>query len=249
VIDSYGADYGTSLATYVSAGNPATMYQMAYGRRAQRRRRTFGVAILILSVGLGCGRQPAASSATAAQQALPFHSAGNPDADAPRPVLPEDVKSTTAVPFHSSSRSRILPTGTLLTVRLQGSLFAAKAHAGDSFTAVVADPLTADGELLVQRGAFVTGRVESARLEMNRNPPLGYLRLTLHGINLRGRTLTLRTSSLFARATARASTASAKSVSVQVPDGRRLTFRLIAPVALDEQPQTAYLQKLSSVDR
>lgn len=221
---------------------------MAYGRRAQRRRMC-GVAIVILSFGLGCGRQPANSSATTPQQALPFHSAGGADADAPRPALPEDVKSTAAVPFQSGSRSRILPTGTLLTVRLHGSLFAAEAHAGDSFTAVVADPLTADGDLLVQRGAFVTGRVESARLEMNRNPPLGYLQLTLDGINLRGRTLILRTSSLFARATARALTASAKPGSVQVPDGRRLTFRLIAPVALDDQPQTAYLQNLSSVSR
>jgi hypothetical protein len=226
------------------------MYSMAYGRPAQRRHDTFGVGVLFVSVailtaGLGCS-QPANSSAPAAQQALPFHSVGSDEADAPRPVLPEDVKSTTAVPFQSGSRSRILPTGTLLTVRLHGSLFAAKARPGDSFTAVVADPLSVDGNLLVERGTSVIGRVESAKLETDSNPPLGYLRLTLDGITLSGRTITLHTTSLFARATQKTATGSLNPSGIQLKNGRRLTFRLIDPVALDERTQTAHLQKLSS---
>jgi hypothetical protein len=226
---------------------------MAYARSAQSRRYNFGVGILIFGIGtlslaLGCGRQPGDSSERVAEQALPFHSAGTAETDAPRPVLPEDVKSTTAVPFQPGSRPRILPAGTLLTVRLHGSLVAAKAHAGDSFTAVVADPLLVDGNVLVDRGTAVIGRVESAKLETKGNPPLGYVQLTLDGITLSGRSIMLHTTSLFARAAAERSRGFWNPASVQLKNGRRLTFRLVAPVAFDERTQTAHLQKLNSTE-
>jgi hypothetical protein len=226
---------------------------MAYGRPAQERRCKFGVAILILSVftlivGLGCGRQPGDSPTSVSQQPLPFHSTGSTEADVPRPVLPEDVKSTTTVPFQSSSHSRMLAAGTLLTVRLSNSLSAAEAHAGDSFTAIVADPLLVEGDVLVDRGTPVIGRIESAKLETTSNPPLGYLRLTLNGITLSGRSVTLHTTSLFARATQESSTGSLNPARIQLKNGRRLTFRLTSPVALNETTQTAHLQKLNSTE-
>jgi hypothetical protein len=222
------------------------MYSMIYARPAQGRRCKFGVAILILSVGLGCGHQIADSSGTVAEPTLPFHSTDSPETDAARPILPEDVKSNTIVPFQSGSRSHILPAGTLLTVSLHSSLFAAKAHAGDFFAAVVADPLSVAGNLLVDRGTAVIGRVESAKLETDSKPPLGYLRLTLDGMTLSGRSVTLHTTSLFVRATPETVTGSQNATSIQLKSGRRLTFRLITAVALDERTQTAHLQELNS---
>ncbi|MGA9543826.1 MAG: hypothetical protein WBQ85_09665 [Candidatus Sulfotelmatobacter sp.] len=144
-------------------------------------------------------------------------------------------------------RSRILPSGTLLTVQLDESLSTAKVHAGDAFTASVAAPLTVDGDTLVERGTTVTGRVESAQSQTDRPglvPGSGYFRLTLNAITIEGRQLALQTSSLFARgqlsnAGPPGTPSDPRSDSVQVQKGRRLTFRLTAPLTVNDRKSMA----------
>jgi hypothetical protein len=76
----------------------------------------------------------------------------------------------------------------------------------------------------------VSGRIESEGLQAGRagrTPGAGYFGLTLSSITVGGREITVQTSSLFARGAVQAA-------GVAVQKGRRLTFRLTAPVELDE---------------
>jgi hypothetical protein len=103
-------------------------------------------------------------------------------------------------------------------------------RAGDVFAASVAAPFTIDGDILLEGGTAVTGRVESVRSLPPRHGldrSSGYFRLTLNSITIDGRQLPLQTSSLFARGTFEP----LKGVGVR--KGHRLTFRLAAPVTLD----------------
>jgi len=155
-----------------------------------------------------------------------------------------DPKLTTGLPFRALSHPRVLPAGTLLTVQLEDSLSTAKIRAGDPFTASLAAPVTIDGETLIEGGAAVTGHVESAQSQADRPglvPGSGYFRLTLNAITVEGRQLALRTSSLFARGAVELSNVSStgsasdlRSVGVLVQKGRLLTFRLTAPVTLND---------------
>jgi hypothetical protein len=180
-----------------------------------------------------------------------------------------DPKLASSLPFRAASHPRILPSGTLLTVQLEDSLVASKVRAGDAFTASVAAPLTIDGDTLIERGTAVIGRIESAQSQADRPglvPGAGYFRLTLSAITVDGRQLVLQTSSLFTRGTlteanvssgggasyggpgsgnpGSGNTPNAPSRSVRVQKGRRLTFRLTAPVTIDGPNSTANRQNL-----
>jgi len=226
------------------------MARLRENRRCQSALVGFCLA-LCLSATQGCARSEPMNrtepSSPASEQKPPFP----PDADhglagdAAHPAVPPDPKLAGGLPFRAGSHPRILPSGTLLTVQLEDSLSTAKVRAGDAFTASVAAPLAMDGETLIEPGTAVTGRVESAQSPAHR-PGLvqgsGYFRLTLSAITVEGRQLTVQTSSLFARGTLQQSNVSShgspldrSSDGVRVLKGRRLTFRLTAPVVLDDQ--------------
>jgi hypothetical protein len=79
-----------------------------------------------------------------------------------------------------------------------------------------------------------TGHVESVRAHAGS----GYFELTLTAITVDGRQLALQTSSLFARGTFE------QSDGVRVQKGRRLTFRLISPVTINDPNSLADRQSL-----
>jgi hypothetical protein len=229
-------------------------------RRVLRSRSALGMFCLALSLSQGCARSEPSNPTNADSvdaQKLPFR----PDADSAavadsaRPAPAPDPKLS--LPFRAGSHSRILPSGTLLTVQLEDSLSTINVHAGDAFTASVAAPLTIDGDTLVERGTAVTGRVESAQSQTDRPglvPGSGYFRLTLNAITIEGRQLALQTSSLFARGQS-ANTLSLSSGapsdlrtdSVQVQKGRRLTFRLTAPLTVNDPKSMASGQSPSAL--
>ena len=205
---------------------------------------------LALSLSPGCARpeplHPTNTGSPAGQQKLPFR----PDADQAvasnemQPAISSDPKLAAALPFRAGSPPHILPSGTLLTVQLEDSLFSDRVHAGDPFTASVAAPLTVDGETLIEPGTAVIGRVESAQSQPYRPglvPGSGYFKLTLSALTVEGRQLAVQTSSLFARGTSESSNVPApgspselRTDGIQVQKGRRLTFRLTAPVTLND---------------
>lgn len=212
----------------------------------------FGLLALSLALGLGqgCARSeplhPAGSSSSASEQKLPFRTDTDPTpSDGAHPGVPPDPKLASALPFKTGI-PRFLPAGTLLTVRLEGSLSTAKVHAGDTFTASVTSPLTVDGETLIERGTEVTGFIEAMQ-SLAAAPGVasasGYFRLTLGSIILDGRRVALQTSSLFARGTLQEPNAISRG-GVRVPKGRHLTFRLTAPVTLDDSNSIANRQAL-----
>lgn len=187
-----------------------------------------------LAFGLACERsqpdEPADSALPPAEKKVPFHEGDDQAAPADAQASPVAYPlSTGTVPFRGSA-ARIVPPGTLVTVQLQRTLSSMKIHPGDTFTAVVAAPLTVNGDTLIDRGAPVTVQVESARslrYQPGSFPVSGYIRLSLSAINVDGKQLPLQTSSLFARGLQQ------KSDGVRIPKGRDLTFRLTAPLGLD----------------
>ncbi len=209
---------------------------------------------IAFSLSQGCARSgnlrrsDADSKPPASEQDLPFHQNANhaPDYSA-RPAVPADPKRGGDAPFRPDSPAHGLPAGTLVTVQLETPLAISQVHAGDLFTASVAGPIIIDGNTVVQRGTPVSGRVESAQPSAQPpglGPDPGYVRLTLNAITVDGRELALRTSSLFARGTSVAGLPSAKLQlrGFVVSKGRRLTFRLTAPVPLADPNSIANRQ-------
>ena len=229
------------------AENRATMPAMAKLRENRERHATLVVFCLAASLGLNLGcasseplhRSDAGSPSSG--QSLPFHADTDQGfaSDGALAAAAPDPKEAASLPFQAGSRPRILPAGTLLTVQLENSLSTAKVRAGDVFRASVAAPVTIERDTFVERGTTITGRVESARSLADHPglvPGAGYFRLTLSSITVQGKQLALQTSSLFARGTVD------PSEGIAVQKGRRLTFRLTAPVTLDEANSVANRQ-------
>jgi hypothetical protein len=196
---------------------------------------TLWLLLLPLAWEAGCSRPVGLSTpedTTAPDQhQVPFHE-GNSVANGTPAAVGQDkgLKPGTDLPFRDPQN---LPAGTLLTVRLKGSVSADNPRGRDTFEAIVDEPVTIEGNTLVPRGASVVGRIESvsgasARIsETKRN---GYVRLTLESIDITGagKHQLLQTSSLFARGRPAARNGLAGVMTLE--KGRRLTFRLTEPV-------------------
>jgi hypothetical protein len=199
---------------------------------------TIWLVLLPLLGEASCSRPAGLSSSEGAAQAdphqVPFHdgdgsAAGNSHPGVPSMGQDSGAKPETGLPFRDPQS---LAAGTLLTVRLKSSVSADNPAAKGSFDAVVDEPVIIEGSMLVPRGAVVAGRVESARAsQAKRNR--GYMRLTLDSIDIAGRSLRVRTSSLFARGNAPGGDASVDAITLE--KGRRLTFRLTETVYLAGQ--------------
>jgi hypothetical protein len=235
---------------YCPAESRETIYGMTRLWRVLYSKFGFGIVCLGLSLGLGCARSeplhPTDVSSSASKQEPPFH----PDTDRTSATVPPAVSLDTGManglPFRSGSQPRVLPSGTLLTVQLEGTLSSAVVHAGDAFTASVVAPLTVDGLTVLERGTAVTGLVESTHSQADSPgsvPRSGYFRLTLTAITVAGKQVALHTSGLFAREAFQPSGVSSGGADSQsdlrVQKGRRLTFRLTAPVTLDNSNSVA----------
>lgn len=127
----------------------------------------------------------------------------------PPGVLASDEKGGDPAPFeYVSDESGISPTGswapaeipagTPVTIRLRSRLSSESSRAGESFEAVLDEPIVIQGQTLVPRGVSVTGKVAAAKPSGQLEDP-GYLRLTLATISIKGKFLAVQTSSIFAK--------------------------------------------------
>ena len=172
-------------------------------------------------------------------QNLPFHPDGTAFASSANPA--PTVRSAGGVPF-ASMRQHTLAAGTLVTIELKDNLSSRNARTGDEFGAWLAAPLMVDDTLVIDRGAAVVGRVESIQAVANTRSvghSSGYFRLTLSSISLGAGQIAIQTSSLFARGTPQHSGLSNAKASegvarIQIPRGRRLTFRLADAVTWND---------------
>lgn len=137
-------------------------------------------ALLAMLLVAGCSKFPDSASAadatnnSAASQPAPFSNAKNSPA----------------------SDDLTIPAGTPIAIRLQQAISSSSARSGDSFDAVLDEPLVVNGQTIADRGAAVTGRVVAARSSGHMNHS-GYLRLTLVSLALGGKQVPLETSSVF----------------------------------------------------
>ena len=126
-----------------------------------------------------------------------------------REDLPAEVNAITDqhLPFESTSdKGGIFPTGSLIptavpagtpiTVHLLSSLSSATSRSGDSFQAILDEPLIVRGHIVVPHGVTVTGKVLDAGASGQLHDP-GYMRLALTAISLNGRSVPIRSSSIF----------------------------------------------------
>ena len=109
---------------------------------------------------------------------------------------PPDVQNKTgSLPF-SKNDSFELSKGTPIYVRLQQDISSSTAEAGQSFSAVLDEPLMINGRTVAPEGAAVSGRVVAARKSGHLHNA-GYLRVTLCSLTVNGKEVPVQTSSVF----------------------------------------------------
>lgn len=139
--------------------------------------------LMFISLGVGCSREPVlGSSDDISAEQLPFD----------RGADQKGISPTAKIAAAS------IPSGTPITIRLQTAVSSASSHSGESFDAVLDEPLIVNGQTVAPRGASVTGRIVSAKSSGHLKDP-GYLRLTLMSLAINGKQLPIQTSTIFAK--------------------------------------------------
>ena len=155
-----------------------------------RGKRTTATLILLVSLLIvsGCEQHSATPSLNAEAQSrsigkyLPSSGEIQPDDSHP---------SNSSVPFGTR-----IPAGTQIAIRLLEPISSATAHPYDAFEGVLDDPITVDGQTLLERGARVRGKVVESASKRSTHAP-GYLRLMLTDISVDGRLRAVRTYTSF----------------------------------------------------
>src|SRR5215470_10790970 len=107
------------------------------------------VPVLLLSFALGCAKQPVADETAAGdEQKVPFDRANGQGISPTKALIPAPQN---------------VPAGTPLTVRLQTGVSSASSQAGETFDAVLDEPIVVNGQTVLPRGSGVTGRVVAAK--------------------------------------------------------------------------------------
>lgn len=163
----------------------------------------FVLAVAVLSSVLtGCSGVPNSGQAATTDQTATTTQAGTAAPFADQRATTTEAKPEKKGLFGSSSSlvpsSITVPAGTVIAVRLQNTVSSATASPGESFDAVLDEPLVIKGQTVADRGAAVTGRVVEAK-SSGRLHSSGYLRLTLASITIKGKAVPVQTSSLFAK--------------------------------------------------
>jgi hypothetical protein len=86
-----------------------------------------------------------------------------------------------------------IPAGTIITVRLGESLSTKTSHAGDSFTATIADPVAVNGAVAIPSGANASGQVTDAKA-MGHFKGGALLAITLNQVTVNGTPYSIQTS-------------------------------------------------------
>lgn len=89
----------------------------------------------------------------------------------------------------------VVPTGTVLTVRLGETLSSKQSQAGQSFSATVAEPVEVDGQTVIPSGATASGTVVAAQ-SAGKFKGASLLQIKLNSITVGGRQRSIETSSV-----------------------------------------------------
>jgi hypothetical protein len=139
--------------------------------------------LLALALAVGCSKVPPANADN-----------GGNGSDATSSS--SDNNSSRFMPSHYLAPAKLsIPAGTPLTVRLQSAVSSASAQSGDTFDAVLDEPVVVKGQTVIPRGANVVGRVVAANKGGRLHKP-AYLRITLASVTLHGKNVAVDTSSI-----------------------------------------------------
>lgn len=114
-----------------------------------------------------------------------------------QPPVAADNETSQHLPF-SGNQALVVPKGTFIYVRLEQTISSHTAQPGESFSAVLDEPLVVDGRTVAPQGTKVNGRVIAVH-ESGRLHNAGYLRLSLSSLLLNGQEVPLQTSSIFVK--------------------------------------------------
>jgi len=89
----------------------------------------------------------------------------------------------------------VIPTGTVLTVRLGETLSSKESQAGQSFSATLAEPVEAEGKTVIPSGATASGTVVAAHAA-GKFKGASLLQIKLNSITVGGRQRSIETSSV-----------------------------------------------------
>lgn len=181
------------------------------------------VLALALSSGLACSRQQDVEASTHPEQSLPFDQAPDRRGISPTAYLtPSEI-----------------PAGTVITIRLQSALSSSRSQEGDSFEALLDEPVLVQTQTVIPSGGVVSGKVAAAKSAGSLKDP-GYLRLVLATLSVNGKPLAVRSSSVFVKGGSANSNIAMETGSAQpvapkeahFAAGQRITFRLTEPLPL-----------------
>ena len=198
----------------------------------QFRSQTICLILLALLGVIGCNgpaSMPNDESSAPTDHQAPFHdAASSPVASASAKLL--NASDPSVKPDRLPFQDENLPAGTLITVSLKNAMLAGNPM-HNTFEAVVEEPIAVAGNTLIERGATVSGRIQSVRTSKV-EPDRGYICLALASIHVGGIDVPVQTADLYARQ----SSTIGKSPSVfRLAKGRRLTFRLTEPAYVSSQ--------------
>jgi len=135
--------------------------------------------LLALVLAVGCSKVPSANSDNS--------DTGNSSGDNGTSAV---IPASEVVPVPQA-----IPAGTPLTVRLQSAISSASAQTGDTFDAVLDEPVVVKGETLIPKGAEVTGRIVESNAGGHLHKP-AYLRIALASLHVHGKNVAVETSSI-----------------------------------------------------
>lgn len=143
--------------------------------------------LLAMALVVGCSKVPASNADNGDNSAAPGTSADNGSGSS--------RERSSMEPRRAAAESLSIPAGTPLTVRLQSAVSSASAQSGDTFEAVLDEPVVVRGQTIIPRGADVTGRVVAANVGGHLHKP-AYLRITLAALAWHGNHMRVDTDSI-----------------------------------------------------
>jgi hypothetical protein len=143
--------------------------EMSPRARMRQHVASLAFAFLLLASLAGCSKSPSNEPANPAASEA---SASQPNKS------PSVVERVSAQPI-------TVPAGTVVAVRLGETLGTKTSHAGDTFHATVAQPVTINGKVVIPQGAEATGKVVQA-VPKGRFKGAAKLQIALSSINING---------------------------------------------------------------
>src|SRR5437588_1314174 len=150
---------------------------------------------LLLLGGTGCSKQMSSPAGSGLGNSNTTQTAS---ADQAAPVAGKKSSPTSADKAIGASlvpEQVVIPSGTVITVRLQNAVSSATSTPGDQFEATLDQPIMVNGQTIAPEGAHVTGRVVAAR-RSGRLMHSGYLRIALSSLTLDGKSIPVQSSSV-----------------------------------------------------